>query len=315
MGTDTRQNVEHITFRNADMDWDIAADLFFPPGFDESASYPAIVAAHPIGSCKEQTSGNIYAPALAEAGNVVIAFDASFQGASGGTPRFLEDPARRVEDFSRVVDHLTTLPYVDTERIGVLGICGGGGYSLAAARTEKRFKAVVSITGVNFGRMQREMSQLVGGPRTALEAVAEQRTVEARGAQSAANGFLPTTAEDAQKAGDIDVIEAFDYYCTPRGESDNGKAIFEVAHGAAVMAWDAFAFADELLDQPLLIIVGDKQGAFGAYRDAHEIYEKAASKDKELVVLEDVSHYDLYDRPNGAGEALKRVIPFFAEKL
>ncbi|MER5391627.1 alpha/beta hydrolase [Saccharopolyspora sp. NPDC002686] len=155
--------IEHITFRNPDMHWDIAADLHFPPDFDESKTYPAIVAAHPIGSCKEQTSGSIYAPALAEAGYVVIAFDASFQGASGGEPRFLEDPAQRVQDFSRVVDHLVTLPHVDADRIGVLGICGGGGYTLAAAKTEKRFKAVVSITGANFGRLQREIAGQNGG--------------------------------------------------------------------------------------------------------------------------------------------------------
>ena len=117
--------VDNVTFRNSDMYWDIAADLHFPPGFDELKTYPAIVAAHPIGSCKEQTAGNVYAPVLAEAGYVVIAFDASFQGASGGRPRFLEDPTQRVQDFSRVVDYLTTLSYVDADRIGVLGVDPG----------------------------------------------------------------------------------------------------------------------------------------------------------------------------------------------
>ncbi|MDA3626290.1 alpha/beta hydrolase [Saccharopolyspora sp. WRP15-2] len=309
--------IEHITFRNPDMHWDIAADLHFPPDFDESKTYPAIVAAHPIGSCKEQTSGSIYAPALAEAGYVVIAFDASFQGASGGEPRFLEDPAQRVQDFSRVVDHLVTLPHVDADRIGVLGICGGGGYTLAAAKTEKRFKAVVSITGANFGRLQREIAGQNGGVLQALGAIAQQRTAEARGEQSAVNGFLPETAEAAQQTGDIDIIEAFEYYRTDRGQAEHGCVLFEVAHGTAALGWDAFHLAEELLDQPLLIVIGDeaKQGAFGAYRDGHEIYERAASTDKELLEIDGASHYDLYDRPNGAGEALKAVIPFFADKL
>ncbi|WP_084512920.1 alpha/beta hydrolase [Nocardia mikamii] len=307
--------IEHVSFRNRDMYWDIAADLHFPPDFDESRTYPAIVAAHPIGSCKEQTAGNVYAPALAEAGNVVIAFDASFQGESGGTPRFLEDPAQRVEDFHRVVDYLVTLPYVDADRIGVLGICGGGGYTLAAAKTEKRFKAVVSITGVNFGRMQRETSGQDGGPIAALRGIAEQRTAEARGADSVANDILPSSAEQAQQVGDIDIIEAYDYYRTDRGRAKNGCTTFEVAHGSTALGWDAFHLADELLDQPLLIVIGDKQGGFGAYRDGHEIYEKAASADKQLLELPDVSHYDLYDRPKGAGEALKKVVPFFADKL
>ncbi|MGC3956296.1 MAG: alpha/beta hydrolase [Propionicimonas sp.] len=307
--------IQHVTFRNPDMYWDIAADLYLPADFDESASYPTIVCAHPIGSCKEQCAGNIYATALADAGNVVIAFDASFQGASGGTPRFLEDPAQRVEDFRRVVDYLVTLPYVDADRIGVLGVCGGGGYSLAVAKTEKRFKAVVSVTGVNFGRMQRDNAAYGGGLIAALQGIGAQRTAEVRGAESQINGVLPPTAEGAQAVGDIDVIEAFDYYRTPRGEQANGCVLFEAAHGASALGWDAFHLAEELLDQPLLVVIGDKQGAFGAYRDGQEIYRRAASKDKELLVLPGVSHYDLYDQPVGAGEALKRIVPFFAEKL
>lgn len=306
-------NIKHLTFRNPDMYWDIAADIYFPPGFDEAGTYPAIVCAHPIGSCKDQTSGNIYATALAEAGNIAIAFDASFQGSSGGTPRFLEDPAQRTEDFRRVVDYLVTLPYVDADRIGVLGVCGGGGYTLNVAMTEKRFKAVVSITGVNYGRMLRDNTG--DGLLDALRGVGTQRTAEARGAESAVNGMLPATAEGAQQVGDIDVIEAFDYYRTGRGEAANGCVLFEAAHGSTALGWDAFHLAEKLLDQPLLVVVGDKQGAFGAYRDGLEIHERAASKDKELLVLEGVSHYDLYDQPVGAGEALKRVVPFFAEKL
>jgi fermentation-respiration switch protein FrsA (DUF1100 family) len=311
----TTADIQHVTFRNADMYWDIAADIYFPPGFQEENKYPTIVAAHPIGSCKDQTSGNVYATALADAGNVVIAFDASFQGASGGTPRFVEDPAQRVEDFRRVVDYLVTLPYVDSDRIGVLGICGGGGYTLNAALTEKRFKAVVSITGVNFGRMQRETAAHNGGVLPALAQIGAQRTAEARGAESRVNGFLPETPEGAKEVGDIDVIEAFEYYRTDRGQAENGCVLFEAAHGTTAMGWDAFHLAEELLDQPLLVVVGDKQGAFGAYRDGNEIVKRAASEDKELLVLEGVSHYDLYDQPGGAGEALKKVVPWFAEKL
>lgn len=124
---------------------------------------------------------------------MAIAFDASFQGESGGTPRRLEDPTQRVEDFSRVVDYLVTLPYVDADRIGVLGICGGGGYTWAAAKTEKRFKAVVSITGVNYGRMSRDTAAAAGGVLEALRATAAQRTTEARGSESQIKGMLPRT--------------------------------------------------------------------------------------------------------------------------
>lgn len=309
-------NVQSIKFQNADMYWEIAADLYFPANFDESAKYPTIVAAHPIGSCKEQTSGNVYGTALADAGFVVIAFDASFQGESGGTPRRLEDPNQRVEDFSRVVDYLVTLPYVDADRIGVLGVCGGGGYAWATAKTEKRFKAVASMTGVNWGRLSRDNAAFAGGPLAVLKAVAETRTAEARGeAEGSVNGALPPSAEVAEQIGDIDVIEAYDYYCTPRAQHPNGTATFDNAHGATVIGWDAFHLADVLLDQPLLVVIGDKKGAFGAYGDGQEIYERAASKDKQLLVLEGVSHYDLYDQPNGAGEALKTAIPFFQKHL
>lgn len=309
------ETIKHVTFRNSDMYWDIAADLYLPPNFDESGSYPAVVSAHPIGSCKEQTAGNIYAAALAEAGFVVIAFDASFQGESGGEPRRLEDPTQRVEDFSRVVDYLVTLPYVDADRIGVLGVCGGGGYTWAAAKTEKRFKAVTSITGVNYGRMQRDTAAGSGGVVEALREIGKLRTAEARGAESTVNGMLPETAEQAQQVGDIDVIEAFDYYKTDRGASANGCVLFEAAHGSTALGWDAFHLADVLLEQPLLVVVGDKKGAFGAYDDGHAIYERAASEDKELLVLDGVSHYDLYDQPKGAGKALKSVIPFFQKHL
>ena len=144
--------------------WDIAADIHFPPDFDERKKYPAIISAHPIGSCKEQTSGNVYGAALAKAGFVVIAFDASFQGESGGEPRFIEDPAQRVEDFRVVTDYLVTLDYVDDQRIGVLGICGGGGYAINASMTERRIKAVATITGANYGRVMREGVLANGDP-------------------------------------------------------------------------------------------------------------------------------------------------------
>lgn len=110
--------MKHIQIRNSDMAWHIAANIQFPPNFDESKQYPAIISVHPFGSCKEQTSGNIYGKALAEKGYVVLAYDASFQGESGGEPRWIEDPTQRVEDISRVIDYAVTLPYVDAERIG-----------------------------------------------------------------------------------------------------------------------------------------------------------------------------------------------------
>jgi len=172
--------MQSVKIQNPDMAWHIAATIQFPPGFDEAKTWPAIVSIHPFGSCKEQTSGNVYGKALAEQGFVVLAYDASFQGQSGGSPRWVEDPTQRVEDVSRVIDYAVTLPYVDADRIGVIGVCGGGGYAINATLTEKRIKAVVSITGVNIGRLFREgFSEY--NPLGALDAMAAQRTAEARG--------------------------------------------------------------------------------------------------------------------------------------
>lgn len=128
-------NTQKVTFRNADMAWDIAALILLPEGFDESKRYPTMISVHPFGSCKEQTSSAVYGKALAELGYGVIAFDASFQGESGGLPRYVEDPSQRVEDISRVIDYAVTLPYVDETRTGGLGICGGGAYVISAALT------------------------------------------------------------------------------------------------------------------------------------------------------------------------------------
>ena len=309
--------MKSVTFQNPDMAWPIAANIQFPPGFDETKAYPAIVSIHPFGSCKEQTSGNVYGKALAAEGFVVIAYDASFQGQSGGTPRWVEDPTQRVEDISRVIDYLVTLPYVDENRIGVLGVCGGGGYAVNATLTEKRIKAVVSITGVNIGRLFREGFSGYN-PLGALAAMAAQRTKEARGGELQVNELLPASLDVARQAGltERDVFEATDYYKTPRGQEEGGATRMLFSHAQKTLAWDAFAFAETLLTQPVMVVLGQKIGAFGAFRDGMEIYGRAtASKDRQLVSLEDWSHYDLYDKPEPVGLALEKVTPFFRQHL
>jgi uncharacterized protein len=295
---------------------DVAADIHFPPDFSETKKYPAIISAHPIGSCKEQTSGNVYGQALAKEGFVVIAFDASFQGASSGEPRFIEDPSLRVGDFRAVVDYLMTLPYVDEDRIGVLGICGGGGYAINAAMTERRIKAIGTITGVNYGRLMREGFSNYD-PIAALEAMARQRTAEVRGATLRIDNFLPDSVEAGRKHGltDIDVLEATEYYKTSRGQKPHGATRALFSHSAPAMGWDAFHLAEVLLTQPLMVVVGDKVGAFGAYRDGCDIIGRAASKKKELVVVEGWSHYDLYDKPEPVRLALAKLLPFFKSHL
>ncbi|MBB3316676.1 hypothetical protein FHT77_002557 [Rhizobium sp. BK181] len=307
--------MESVTIRNPGMYWDIAANIHFPPDFDAGKYYPAVVSNHPIGSCKEQTSGNVYGAALAKAGFVVIVPDASFQGGSGGQPRWIEDPEQRVKDYRDVIDYAQSLPYVDANRIGILGICGGGGYSIKATIIDKRIKALVSITGVNFGRLMREGFSSFD-PVGALEGMAAQRTAENGGAEERINIFLPASVEEGKAAGitDIDVLEATDYYRNRCPAVGSGTRML-VSHATSAVAWDAFAFAETLLSQPMMLVFGDKPGGFGAYRDGMEIYGRAASKNKELVVAEGWSHYDLYDNPIPTGIALDRVIPFLKSHL
>ena len=171
-------NVRQVSFKNGQID--IAGDLHFPDGFDETTTYATLVIVTLGTSVKEQL-GAIYGSKMADRGFVTLAFDPSYQGQSGGEPRDMENPASRVEDVRCAVDYLMTLPFVGEERVGVLGICAGGGYAVNAALTEHRFKAVGTVVAVNMGRANRQGSLTADAVRKTLEAVGKQRTAEARG--------------------------------------------------------------------------------------------------------------------------------------
>lgn len=303
------QKMEKVSFKNST--WNIAGHIYLPDNFDSSKKYSAIVCVHPGSSVKEQTAG-LYAAQLAKAGFVALAYDASFQGESGGEPRYLEDPATRVEDIRCAVDYLTTQSFVDLNRIGVLGICAGGGYAANASMTERRIKAVATVVGTNASRAFRESDFL-----KTLESVSQQRTAEANGAEKRITNWTPSSVEEAKKTGmdEFDMLNAIDYYRTPRGEypTSNNKLLF--TSNSNLIMFDAFHLAEFLLTQPLLVIVGDKVGAFGSYRDGFDLYNKAASKNKRMHTVKGASHYDLYDKPEATKQALEQLIPFFQENL
>ncbi|WP_429069995.1 alpha/beta hydrolase [Aeromonas dhakensis] len=307
-------HVLNLTYQN--LGWQTAADLYLPPDFDEQKRYPAIVSTHPIGSCKEQTAGNVYAKGLAAAGFVVLVPDASFQGASGGEPRFIEDPAIRVSDIRFAVDYLQSLSYVDSDRIGAIGVCGGGAYTIHAGITDHRLKALASITGVNYGRLIREgFAQFK--PLELAQGIARMRTAQAQGDATEPDDLLPASVAAATAAGitDIDVLEATEYYKTARGQQPHGATRQLMSFTGAAMGWDAFLHAEVLLTQPLMVVIGDQAGGFGAYRDGWEIYGRAASTDKHMVVAEGWSHYDLYDKPEPVAIAMASLVPFFLRTL
>ncbi|MGG3622394.1 alpha/beta hydrolase [Bacillus gobiensis] len=287
----------------------VAAILNAPEHAGEKKQNPVIVCVHPGSSCKDQTAG-IYAEKLAELGYVTIVFDASYQGESEGEPRFAEYPAARIEDIRSAVDYLTTLDYVDENRIGVLGVCAGGGYAVNAAMTERRIKAVGTVVGGNVGRGYRE-----DDPIKVLEGIAQQRTAEARGAEPMVTQWIPNSHAEREGMSDIDLVGAVDYYRTPRGQSPNSPNKLKFTSMDSVIGFDAFHLAESLLTQPLQIIVGDVQGAFGSYKDGHELYDRAASEKKDLFVIEGASHYDLYDRPEPVSKAVEKLGAFYKENL
>jgi fermentation-respiration switch protein FrsA (DUF1100 family) len=305
--------MEPITFPNRHLE--IAGTLHLPAGFDPAGTYAAVVCVHPGNGVKEQTAG-LYAAEMARRGYVALAFDASYQGESGGEPRHLEEPASRVEDIRCAVDHLTTLGYVDEERIGVLGVCAGGGYAVNAAMTDHRIAAVGVVAPINIGRARREGAGSRENTVRLLEEVGRQRTIEARGGQPGIRPWVPDSPEEARAAGitDADVLQAVDYYRTPRGEHPRSANRLRFVSVAPVLAFDAFHLVEELLTQPLQVVVGDRVGSFGSYRDGYELFRRADC-DKSLRVVEGAGHYDLYDVPRYVDQAASALGAFFDAHL
>ena len=283
--------VRKVSFRNR-FRIDVVGDLYLPADYDPAQKYAAIIVGHPFGGVKEQTSG-LYARSLAERGYVTLAFDASYYGESGGYPRRIESPEVRVEDFSAAVDFLSNHPAVDADRIGVVGICGGGCYSVSAAQIDHRIKAVATVSMYDMGRARR---QGVGDSMTyeqrmaTLDAVGAQRTAEYGGAARKDIRALPekVDASTPQYA-----REFLDYYDNPeRGKHPNSTGYYSYTSLAPMMNFFPFVQIGTISPRPLLFIVGEH--AVSAYF-SEDAYAKAAEP-KELFVVEGATHVDLYDR-------------------
>lgn len=300
------QTVEKVTFNNNNLK--MAGNLYLPKDYNEKKKYPVIITVHPGGGVKEQTSG-LYAQKLAERGYVALAFDASHQGESEGLPRFLEDPIQRVEDIRSAVDYVSTLKFVDAEKIGLIGICAGGGYSISAAQTEHRIKAIAVASPVSTGNKKGwDGKTPISESITTLEAVAKQRTAEANGAKPIYINYVPEKP-DANTPNDL--VEAYDYYRTPRAQHPNSTNLFLFTSLDKMMAFDAYANIETLLTQPILIIVGSNAGSRW---QGEEVYKRVTSS-KELKIIQDATHMDLYDIPKYVNQVSDNMTSFFGKNL
>ncbi|MFG3227252.1 alpha/beta hydrolase [Kitasatospora sp. NPDC048194] len=300
-----------VTFDSAGID--IAAHLHTPDAPAAAGPWPALVVGHPGTSVKEQSSG-LYARRLAERGFATLAFDAAHQGESGGLPRGLEDPGQRVEDFKAAVSYLSLREDVDAARIGLLGICASGGYSLAAAGGDRRVRAVATVSGVDVARQFRLGAAGTQDPAvflSLLDAAARARTLAARGEDPGALPVFPESAEQARALGGEHAVEGFEYYCTARGRHERSARTLAWPSIDKLAAFDAFHAVPLIGPRPLLQIVGIR-----AVTDwmAVEVHQRATGP-KELYRIEGASHVDLYDRKEYVDPAVDKLTAFFTANL
>ncbi|MBR2214653.1 MAG: alpha/beta hydrolase [Selenomonadaceae bacterium] len=298
----------------------VAANLYLPADYDEASNktYAAVTVAHPNGGSKEQVAG-LYAQKLAELGYIALAADASFQGASGGEPRLRDYPANRIEDISGMVDYLSLLPKVDKNRIGSLGICGGGGYTLAAAQTDKRIKAVATLSMFNSGRVRRNgfLDADIAGIPKRLQKAAEARDKELRG-EIVYEGFLPPNSTDDELRAKMNELpentlyrDGIEYYgLTHRHPNATGS--YTTESFMKLMAFDVEDRMD-LIDQPLLMIAGEKADTLYMTNDAYA--KSTGTENKELFLIEGASHIRTYWVPEYVDKAVKKLNDFYGKNL
>ena len=301
---------QKVTFHNRFL-IDMVGDLYFPANYSPAKKYAAIIVGHPFGGVKEQTSG-LHARKLAEIGYVTLAFDASYYGESGGYPRRMESPEVRVDDFSAAVDFLTNHPAVEADKIGVIGICGGGCYSVSATQIDHRIKALATISMYDMGRARR---QGIGDTQTyqqrmsILDEIGRQRTAEYDGAARKDIRALPEKVDENTPKFAIDFL---DYYDNPkRGQHPNSTGYYSYTSLAPMMNFFPFTQIETISPRPLLFIVGENAVSKYFSEDA---YEKAAEP-KELFVVPGATHVDLYDQPEYLKITLPKLDTFFKQYL
>jgi fermentation-respiration switch protein FrsA (DUF1100 family) len=285
--------VDHrkVTFSNR-YGISLAADLYLPKNAS-GRKLAALAVCGPFGAVKEQSSG-LYAQTLAERGYVAVAFDPSFTGESGGEPRNVASPDINTEDVSAAVDFLGLQPFVDRERIGVVGICGWGGIALNAVAVDKRVKAVVASTMYDMSRvMSKGYNDSVTAEQRAqtLVQLSRQRWLDAENGSPA---YGPPLNE--LRGGEAQfLVDYHDYYKTPRGfhpRAVNSNGSWTVTTPLSFMNMPLMTHIAEIAPRPLLLIHGEKAHS----RYFAETAFAAAALPKDFMIIEGASHVDLYDR-------------------
>jgi fermentation-respiration switch protein FrsA (DUF1100 family) len=298
-----------VTFDSAGIT--LAGHLYLPRG--ATGPRPAIVVGHPGSGVKEQAAG-LYARRLSERGFVALAFDAAYQGESGGEPRGLEDPAHRVEDLKAAVSYLTTRPEADPDRTGALGICASGGYVLPATGSDHRIKAVATVSAVDIARQFRLGADGTQDPSVfqgMLDAAANARTVAARGEKPPVLTLFPDTIEQARALGGEHGAEGFEYYRTPRAQHPRSASFLDWTSIDKMATFDAFALIPLIGQRPLLMIAGTT--AVTSWMSI-EAFQQAAGP-KEAHWIDGASHVDLYDKEQYVAPAVAKLGDFFTENL
>ena len=306
-------DVQKFTFRNK-LNMNVVGNLFVPKSLDRSAKSAAIVVGHPMGAVKEQ-SANLYATKLAERGFVTLSFDQSVWGESDGQPRNTVAPDIYVENFSAAVDFLGTRPFVNRDRIGVLGICASGGFVVAAAQIDPCMKAVATVSMYDMGAANRDglkKSVTAGQRKKMLEEAAQQRYVEAEGGRAR---YTSGTVHELTESSNPIEREFYDFYRTPRGEYTPKSSSPQLtthptlSSNVAFMNFYPFARIETISPRPMLFITGDNAHSKEFSEDAY----KRAAEPKELLVVPGAGHVDLYDRVNLI--PFDKLATFFTEKL
>ncbi|MCB9265729.1 MAG: alpha/beta hydrolase [Lewinellaceae bacterium] len=291
---------------------DIAANIYTPASYDPSRNYPAVVVAHPNGGVKEQVAG-LYAQRLAESGYIAIAADAAYQGASGGEPRNVDKPANRIEDIRGMADFITQYEGVDADRLGLLGICGGGGYSLKAAQTDKRFKAVATLSMFNSGLVRRNgfMNSQLSTIQERLKMASEARALEAAGGEIRYTADTKITDEMADKM-PFDLYREGHYYYNRTHAHPNSTFRYTMSSLLDLMEFDAATNMD-LINQPLLMMAGSKADTYYMTDKAFQL--ATGTTEKELFLIEGATHIQTYYVPEYVEQAMSKLNAFLGKFL